>query len=123
MSPILCNNSFAFISGKVYQIDEKGHCSEKFSTDGPVKSLFYYEGRDIILTVTDTLMLFQHRIDANGYVTELSKVCPILNAFFSRAIPSGDYSQSFIKVGNMIEKLIWVIKVHNFWLFILTVDF
>ena len=59
----------------MHQINEKGHCSEKFTTDGPVKSLFYYESRDITLTVTESLMLLQHRIDGNGSVTELSKVC------------------------------------------------
>ena len=40
-----------------------------------MKFLFYYDSRDIILTVTDSLMLLQHRIDGNGSVTELSKVC------------------------------------------------
>ena len=64
-----------FLAGKVYQIDEKGHCSERFTTDGPVKFLFYYEGRDVVLSVTESLMLTQHRIDANGGVNELSKVC------------------------------------------------
>jgi len=65
---------FGTTDGKVHQINEKGHCSEKFSTDSPVKFLFYYDSRDIILTVTDSLMLLQHRIDGNGSVTELSKV-------------------------------------------------
>ena len=64
-----------FFTGKVYQIDEKGHCTEKFSTDGPIKSLFYYESRDIILSITESLMLTQHRMDGNGDTTELSKVC------------------------------------------------
>lgn len=80
-------DGIVFFTGKVYQLDEKGHCSEKFSTDGPVKFLFYYESRDIILSVTDSLMLMQHRIDANGSANELSKVCftsfPSIHLHFS----------------------------------------
>ena len=61
-------------TGTVHYIDESGNCSEKFSVDGPIKALFYHESRDIIVAITESLMLTQHRISVNGEMTELSKV-------------------------------------------------
>eukprot|EP00794_Sanderia_malayensis_P006805 gene6805-7574_t len=60
--------------GGVYQIDESGNCSEKFAVDGRVKALYYHQNRDVILTITESLLLTQHRMNAEGEAVELLKV-------------------------------------------------
>jgi intraflagellar transport protein 140 len=55
-------------------MDDKGRCTQSFTTDGPVKALLYTEGKDILVTVTDGLMLSQHTVARDGSTTEIMKV-------------------------------------------------
>ncbi|XP_048575888.1 intraflagellar transport protein 140 homolog isoform X2 [Nematostella vectensis] len=60
--------------GNVYHIDDRGKCFQRFTVEGPVKTLLYAEGRDMLVAVTDGLMLSQHTIAKDGSTTETIKV-------------------------------------------------
>jgi len=67
---------FLFCQGTVHYIDDKGRCSQSFITDGPIKELLYCEGKDVLVAVTDGLVLTQHTVSKDGSTTELMKVLP-----------------------------------------------
>ncbi|CAB4033863.1 intraflagellar transport 140 homolog, partial [Paramuricea clavata] len=69
-------NSFFFgtADGVVFLVDDKGHTTTSFSVDGSVKTLLYYEGKDILVTVTENMMLTQHSISLDGNTNEIMKV-------------------------------------------------
>ena len=45
-----------------------------FVADGPVRTLLYYDERNILVTVTTTMMLSQHIISPEGDTREMLKV-------------------------------------------------
>ena len=63
-----------FNAGSVYYMDDKGRCSQCFTAEGPVKFLLYSEGRDMIVVVTEGLILSQHRVAHDGTTSEVAKV-------------------------------------------------
>ena len=63
-----------FNAGSVYYMDDKGRCSQCFTADGAVKFLLYSEGRDMIVVVTEGLILSQHRVAHDGTTSEVAKV-------------------------------------------------
>lgn len=63
-----------FNTGSVYYMDDKGRCSQCFTADGAVKFLLYSEGRDMIVVVTEGLILSQHRVAHDGTTSEIAKV-------------------------------------------------
>ena len=63
-----------FNTGSVYYMDDKGRCSQCFTAEGPVKFLLYSEGRDMIVVVTEGLILSQHRVAHDGTTSEVAKV-------------------------------------------------
>lgn len=63
-----------FNTGSVYYMDDKGRCSQCFTADGAVKFLLYSEGRDMIVVVTEGLILSQHRVAHDGTTSEVAKV-------------------------------------------------
>ena len=67
--------SFFLCVGKVFFVDEKGRCIQSFVTDGPIKSLLYHESKDIIVAITDGLILSQHGVAQDGVTIEIMKVC------------------------------------------------
>ena len=73
---------FGTADGNVFYIDDQGRCSSKFTVDGSVKSLIYYEKRDVVLTITESLMLTQHRVKSDGETTEIVKVSGLSINFF-----------------------------------------
>ena len=58
----------------MFLVDDKGHTTTSFSVDGSVKTLLYYEGKDILVTVTENMMLTQHSISLDGNTNEIMKV-------------------------------------------------
>ena len=69
----ILDNFFVFL-GTVFFVDDKGHTTTSFAVDGGVKTLLYYEGRDILVTVTENMMLTQHSISFDGNTNEIMKV-------------------------------------------------
>lgn len=60
--------------GSVCYVDDKGRVTQCFTADSAVKCLLYSEGRDMIVVVTDGLVLSQHRVANDGTTSELAKV-------------------------------------------------
>lgn len=61
-------------SGGVYFVSEAGQCGQSFKTDGPVLKLLYYEEKNVLITVTEGLSLFQHAVTPEGETKEIMKV-------------------------------------------------
>ena len=55
-------------------MNESGQCIQSFSVDGPVRKLMYYEEKNILVTITDNLLLSQHSVMSEGDTKELLKV-------------------------------------------------
>ncbi|XP_053388212.1 LOW QUALITY PROTEIN: intraflagellar transport protein 140 homolog, partial [Mercenaria mercenaria] len=58
----------------VYFVSEGGQCSQAFKADGPILKLLYYEEKNILITVTEGLSLFQHAVMPEGDTKEMMKV-------------------------------------------------
>ena len=58
----------------MYYVDDKGRAAECFKADGAVKFLLYSEGKDVLVVVTEGLILSQHRVIHDGSTTEVAKV-------------------------------------------------
>lgn len=71
---ILLIFTFILTTGGVYFINDNGQCGQTFSVDGPVLKLLYYEERNVLITVTESLMLTQHAIMPEGESKELLRV-------------------------------------------------
>lgn len=67
------------VLGGVYYVNEDGKCMQCFSVDYSVKTLLYYREKDILVTITDNLMLTQHNVLPEGDVSEILKVSRALN--------------------------------------------
>ena len=65
-----------FNAGSVYYMDDKGRCTQCFTAEGPVKFLLYSEGKDMIVVVTEGLILSQHTVAHDGTTSEVAKVTP-----------------------------------------------
>ena len=46
-----------------------------FTAEGPVRDLLYYEAKNILVTVTNSMMLSQHLVSPEGDTREMLKVC------------------------------------------------
>ena len=60
--------------GSVYFVDDKGRSMPSFTAEGSVKFLLYSEGKDMIIAVTEGLILSQHRVAHDGTTSEIAKV-------------------------------------------------
>lgn len=61
-------------AGSVYFLDDRGKCSKCFQIEGSVKYLLYYERNDIVVTISESLLLTQHGTRQDAAYSELSKV-------------------------------------------------
>ncbi|XP_033108707.1 intraflagellar transport protein 140 homolog [Anneissia japonica] len=60
--------------GDVNYFDEKGNLFNVHKCDGPIKKLLYNEHRNILVIITDALMLSQHSVLSDGKLQETMKV-------------------------------------------------
>lgn len=58
----------------MYFVDDKGRAAECFKADGAVKFLLYSEGKDMLVVVTEGLILSQLRVAHDSTTTEVAKV-------------------------------------------------
>ncbi len=63
-----------FALGGVFYITEQGKCVQMFNADSPVHKLLFYEEKNILVTVTSSLMLCQHTVSSEGECREILKV-------------------------------------------------
>lgn len=55
-------------------MSEGGTCNQSFKADGPILKLLYYEEKNVLITVTEGLSLFQHAVMPEGDTKEIMKV-------------------------------------------------
>lgn len=65
---------FGTKDGSVYFLDDRGKCSKCFQIEGSVEYLLYYERNDIVVTISESLLLTQHGTRQDAAYSELSKV-------------------------------------------------
>ncbi|ELT94193.1 hypothetical protein CAPTEDRAFT_114177 [Capitella teleta] len=61
-------------NGNVYYLNETGKIVIQFTAEGCVRKLLYYDDRNILITVTSSMMLTQHNVTADGDTREILKV-------------------------------------------------
>lgn len=55
-------------------MNEGSKVIQMFGADGPIRKLLYYEEKNILITVTATMMLSQHAVESDGGTREILKV-------------------------------------------------
>lgn len=61
-------------TGGVYYVNDAGQCAQIFNVDGPVLTLLHYDEKNILITVTESMLLTQHFITPEGEAREVLKV-------------------------------------------------
>ena len=62
------------MSGVIYYLNENGSCMEVLQADGAIRSLLYHELGEILVVVTESLVVGQFRVEPDGSLVEMSKV-------------------------------------------------
>ena len=62
------------MSGVIYYLNENGSCMEVLQADGAIRTLLYYDLGDILIVVTESLVVGQFRVESDGSLVEVSKV-------------------------------------------------
>ncbi|XP_041073639.1 intraflagellar transport protein 140 homolog isoform X1 [Polyodon spathula] len=60
--------------GSVHYVDEKGKSSQVLLAGSPVQKLLYLQGREVLVVITETLLLSQYSVGPGGATQELVKV-------------------------------------------------
>ena len=53
---------------------EQGKCVQCFTLDVPIKKLLFYEEKNVLVSITETLMLTQHAVFGDMDTKEILKV-------------------------------------------------
>ncbi|EEC12043.1 conserved hypothetical protein [Ixodes scapularis] len=61
-------------TGVIYFVSENGSCGDVLQMDGGVARLVHYAAKDMLVAITDTLVLAQFAIAEDGSLTEQSRV-------------------------------------------------
>lgn len=70
------SSRFITLSGTVYYIGENGKLTKCFAADGAIYKLMIVETKNILVTITQNMMLAQHNISPTGDLKEVIKVRP-----------------------------------------------
>ena len=62
------------MSGVIYYLNENGSCMEVLQADGAIRTLLYHDLSDLLIVVTESLVVGQFRVEADGSLVEVSKV-------------------------------------------------
>lgn len=62
------------VSGIVYFLNKNGSCVEVLQADGPVKDIMHYKERDLVIVITESMVIGQFSTEADGSLVEISKV-------------------------------------------------
>ena len=60
--------------GNIHYVNEDGNVAEALQADGAIKQLLYHESRDLLIVITDTLVLGQFHVSTDGQLSEITKV-------------------------------------------------
>jgi len=58
----------------VFYVDESGKVKKQFVAEGCVRKMLYYDEKNILVTVTENLMLTLHNVTNDGDTLEYLKV-------------------------------------------------
>ena len=62
------------MSGVIYYLNENGSCMEVLQADGAIRTLLYHDLGDVLIVVTESLVVGQFRVETDGSLVEVSKV-------------------------------------------------
>lgn len=65
---------FIYTIGSVHYVNEKGKTSRVLSADSLVQKLLFMEKGDVLVVITENLLLSLHKITLEGEAEELMKV-------------------------------------------------
>lgn len=65
--------------GVLYHVNESGNCVEVLQADGGIKRLLHHESRNLLVVITESLVLGQFSVAADGSVTEINRVTLLLS--------------------------------------------
>ena len=62
------------VSGVIYYLNENGSCMEVLQADGAIRTMLYHDLGDVLVVVTESLVVGQFRVEGDGSLVEVSKV-------------------------------------------------
>ena len=62
------------MSGVIYYLNENGSCMEVLQADGAIRTLLYHSLSDLLIVVTESLVVGQFKVEGDGSLVEVSKV-------------------------------------------------
>lgn len=63
-----------FPLGVLYHVSDSGNCVEVLQADGGIKRLLHHESRNLLVVITEGMVLGQFSVALDGSVTEVNKV-------------------------------------------------
>ena len=61
-------------TGVIYYLNENGSCMEVLQADGAIRTLLYHDLTDVLVVVTESLVVGQFTAEHDGSLVEISKV-------------------------------------------------
>ncbi|CAM9937918.1 intraflagellar transport protein 140 homolog isoform X2 [Lampetra fluviatilis] len=91
--------------GLVYYIDDSGNHSQVLSCDGPIRKMMFAEGKDVLVIITESLVLSQYCVNSDGSVQEIMKVKLSGKAGHSADIVWADHGLLVTATGEIVIRL------------------
>ena len=73
-----------YAAGSVYYVDEACRLKMQFVAEASVKKLLYYDDKNILVTVSTSMMLTLHGVTEEGETTETMKVTAFCFVFVNQ---------------------------------------
>lgn len=64
-------------------MSEQGRCMQCFSLENSIKKLLFYEEKNVLVSISENLMLTQHAVFGEGDTKEILKVPTYLSIYLS----------------------------------------
>ena len=61
-------------SGIIYFLNDNGSCMEVLQADGAVKYLLHYSASDLLIVITESMVIGQFQMDEDGSISEVSRI-------------------------------------------------
>lgn len=61
-------------SGIIYFLNDNGSCMEVLQADGAVKYLLHYAHKDLIIVITENMVIGQFAMEEDGSISEVSRI-------------------------------------------------
>ena len=58
----------------MYHVSDTGNCVEVLQADGGIKKLLHHDSRNLLVVITEGMVLGQFSVASDGAVTEVNKV-------------------------------------------------